>query len=82
MQQARKDYSCGQSARTQISTKSQPTNNIYVNVNHVLVIFGRVFNPLSRGCGRGQIFFSARDAQSQYLSVDTKFVSNEQRFWK
>ena len=48
----------------------------------VLVIFGRVFNPLLRGCGRGQNFFSAKDAQPQYLSVDTKFVSNEQRFWK
>ena len=43
--------------------KRDPGRQIYVKqskiweVIPVLVIFGRVFNPLLRGCGRGQNFF-------------------------
>ena len=35
--QARKDYSCGQSACAEINTKRQPTNNMYVQCYSVLV---------------------------------------------
>ena len=43
----------------------------------VLVIFGCVFNPLLRGCGRSQKFFTAKDGQSQYLFDNTKFMSKK-----
>ena len=48
----------------------------------VLVIFGRVFNPLLRGCGRGKNFFSAKEADNPYASKDTSLKSNRHRYVK
>ena len=79
IKQARKDYSCGQSARAEINTKCQPTNNMYVQCYSVLVILDVFLIPCWEGVVRVKIYFSAKEALSQYLSVDTKFMPNEQR---
>ena len=48
----------------------------------VLVILGVFLIPCWEGVVGVKNFFSAKNAQPQYLPVGTKFVSNEQRFWK
>ena len=49
-----------QSQYRSVDTKVMSKQTKISEVIHILVIFGRVFNPLLRGCGRGQNFFLSK----------------------
>ena len=65
----------------QLIPKLCQTNKDFRSYSHFSQFWACFWSPAEKVAGI-KIYFSAKDSQSQYLSVDTKFMSNEQRFQK